>query len=105
MLQQGNAKQEQKIASMAALVADLYPGLTVISVKGAFRFGVKSALEQFGFSTWAEVADQTVTVKQDFFKLLTDKAVTHLTKMGLPQDMTTTVRTRLIKENQQFLRN
>lgn len=105
MLQRGNTKQEQKIESMAAIVADLYPELSIISVKGAFRFGVRSALEQSGFSSWSEVAEQKIAVKQNFFKRLTDGTINHLIKMGLPHDMVTSVRTRLLKENQQFLKH
>lgn len=104
MLQQGNAQQERKIESLATIVTELYPELRTISAKGAFRFGVNSALEQSGFENWTELADQPVRVKQEFFEHILDGAFIHLLKMGLPASMEASARERLLEKNEQFLK-
>ena len=74
----GSEKQEKKLAEFARLAKQLFPDINELSVKGAFRFGAKVALEKFNFSSWQDMAKQPASVRRKFFKILLQEARPYL---------------------------
>lgn len=101
----GVNKQEQKIEAMADLLSELHSGTNKLSLKGAFRLGIKDALTKQGFNNWKELAGKPITTKKMFFNTLLDKSMVHLLRMGFPKKLEKEARNVLIKENDKFLRN
>lgn len=74
----GSEKQERKIAEFAELAKRSYPNINELSIKGAFRYGAKAAIEKSQFSKWEEIADQPAAVRKEFFNLVMQESRTHL---------------------------
>ena len=101
----GVNKQEQKIEAMADILSQLHSGASKLSLKGAFRLGIKETLANQGFNSWKELADKPIAVKKTFFTKLLDESMIHLLKMGFPKELEKEARNALTKENDKFLHN
>lgn len=101
----GNKKQEEKIARMAEVVREHAPQANLLSVKGAFRFGISKALEANGFDAWQEVAAQPAARRKKFFASVLEHASPHLEKIGIAGSVLSTVQQALKQENETFLKS
>lgn len=99
----GVTKQEKKIESLTDIVLSIDPGMNKLSVKGAFRLGIKEALKTKGYTNWKDLADKSIPLKKAFFNGLLDSTLPHLLRMGLSSKLQQKVRSKLSKENDLFL--
>lgn len=100
----GSDFQERKIQRMAELACGVAERLNLLSVKGAFRFGVAKALKEKGFASWGEVAERDVATRKAFFAKLVELTIPHLLKMGLSATEVETIRKLVIEENEKLAR-
>lgn len=100
----GNKKQEEKIARMAAVVLQHAPEANLLSVKGAFRFGISKALEINGFESWQQVADKPAVQRKKFFDSVLDNAAPHLQKVGVDASALQKIKAILKQENETFMK-
>jgi DnaJ-domain-containing protein 1 len=101
----GVSKQEKKIEAMADVVDEVHPGLTHLSVKGVFRFAIKEALKEHGFSEWKDVAAEPASIREKFFKSLCDHAIPRVVNLGLPEEKTEQLKAKLQEMNRQYVVN
>lgn len=99
----GNRKQEEKIAHMAEVVRKHVPSANILSVKGAFRFGISKALEQNSFGDWQEVAAQPPAMRRKFFASVLESAAPHLKKIGIEEARLERINQDLKRENEAFM--
>ena len=65
----GNERQENKITELGELAHHIVPKVEVRAFKGAFRFGVKSALEKNGLMSWSDMAERKLKRKEHFLTI------------------------------------
>ena len=99
----GAEKQEEKIVEMGKTGREMFPEISLMNFKGAFRMGVKSALEKSGYQEWKELVDKTKTEKKKFFDLILDGSRHHLENLGLHGSDIDKLNETLKKKNEAFV--
>jgi len=101
----GVSKQEKKIEDMASVVEEMQPGLTHLSIKGAFRFAIQEALKEQGFAEWRDLAGQPAAARKRFFETLCGHAIPRVVKLGFSQSKAKELDARLQEMNQRYLQD
>ena len=100
----GSRKQEEKISEMGTIANQMFPNIELMVFKGFFRRGIRSALEKNQFKSWEEVAEQQPMVRMKFFQSVLDEFLPHLKTIGLSEEETDSLISRLKKENEKYLK-
>jgi len=101
MSTKGAEKQEKKITELAEIANKDFPDIGVMSFKGAFRFGAKSAVEKSQFNNWEEVVNQPPNIRRNFFKSLLEESRPHLKRL-IGEESLQPLLDKLIKEIGKF---
>ncbi len=99
----GNKKQETKITEMGMFTTDMFPNIDIISAKGAFRFGIKSALKNSSYKNWKEIAERTSFEREKFFETLVENSLPYLINAELSKKQTKKIFVEIKKENKKYL--
>ncbi len=79
----GSKKQETKISELGGIANRMFPNIEKKVFKGAFRLGIKTALEKSRMKNWDEVAVQPSDSRRKFFHSALEALVRHLEIIGL----------------------
>lgn len=79
----GSKRQETKISELGSIANRMFPDIETKVFKGAFRLGIKSALEKSLMKSWDEVAVQPSNSRRKFFHSALEASVRHLEIIGL----------------------
>ena len=74
----GSKKQEEKLNEFAKIAKNAFPEVNELTIKGAFRYGAKAAVEKSQFSSWTEISKQSEGERRKFFDTLLEEARPHL---------------------------
>lgn len=99
----GTQKQEEKILEMGEIAHGMSPDISVMNFKGAFRLGVKEALETSGYTDWKDLAQRTKAEKKRFFEQILKGAAPHLSGTGLSEDQVERIFSRLRQKNAEYI--
>ena len=99
----GNKTQEEKITEMAELANELFPHIKVISFKGAFRFGLKQALDELGYENWKDIYKETGEVRIKFFETALKFSENPLHSFRLSYADIDNLKTILEEDNKKFI--
>lgn len=99
----GTQKQEEKILEMGEIAHDISPEISVMNFKGAFRLGVKAALENSGYADWKDLAQKTTAEKERFFEQILKGTAPHLSGTGLSRDQVERIFSRLRQKNAEYI--
>ncbi len=100
----GDKKQEEKIKAFAIIAKDNFPEINEISIKGAFRYGAKEAIEKSKHSEWAEVAKRPANERKIFFDMLLEQSKNHLERL-IGKEKTEILIKKITLENQKYLKD
>ncbi len=101
----GCKRQEQKIARMGELAHSMFPGIDTLAFKGAFRLGVREALQNQKIGDWATLCDAPPQFRRRFFRVLLNESLPHLRGIGLNEAQIKALTGKLLRENERFLEN
>ncbi|MEZ4527499.1 MAG: hypothetical protein R2941_16385 [Desulfobacterales bacterium] len=82
----GNRKQEAKISELGNIAGSMFPHIKPMLFKGAFRHGIKAALEKNLLRNWEEVSKKPPEARRAFLHSALDESVRHLRFIGLTED-------------------
>jgi len=99
----GAKKQEEKISKLAKAAKSIFPDIDEMSIKGAFRYGAKSAIEKSRFSKWAEIVELPESERRKFFDSLIQEARLHFESMLNKADVDQLVK-KLKAENEKYIK-
>ncbi len=100
----GSEKQEKKIGAMGAAAHDMFPAVPGIAFKGAFRFGIESALEKAHYENWERVAAHPPETRRRFFEQVLEESVSRLKSLGLGDADVEALLGRLRAENEKYVK-
>ncbi len=99
----GSKRQETKIGELGSLANKIFPHVEVMVFKGAFRLGIKSALEKNRMKNWEEVAKQPPDARRKFFHIALEESVLHLQNIGLTKNEAEKLISALKIKNEKYL--
>ncbi len=99
----GNKKQETKITEMGMFTTEMFPNIDILSAKGAFRFGIKSALKNSSYESWQKIAEQPSLERENFFELLLEYSLPYLVNAGISEKQAKELFVQLKIENKKYL--
>ena len=100
----GNERQESKISELGELAHHLFPKVEIRAFKGAFRFGIKAALEKKGIASWSDMVDKGTAEKRHFFDEVLKETNRHLLGHGLSDDEIRKLYKALKERNETYIR-
>ena len=99
----GSKKQEGKITELGMFANQLFPDIETMIFKGAFRYGIRSALEKSRYAAWEEVAGQHPMLRKSFFQSILDESAPHLQNIGLDEKGIEILIRKLKEKNEKYL--
>ena len=100
----GSKKQEDKIKVFATIAKKSFPEIDELSIKGAFRYGAKGAIEKSNYSEWSDVAKKPARERRLFFDLLLEQSKSHLEQL-LGKEKTNVLIKKISLENEKYLKD